>query len=444
MIVVCFLCLIVSVFSADVPRPKLAHLASGDVEISLDGTPGMKVYDVKYHIKGHKHHGPFHQGADGRWYHRNNAAEYNGKDKIKYIIVGEIDGKTVVTKGKLHPQERSVVLAPPRVVRACQTVFRDDFNGAFDPSHWNYEVSMYGGHNREVQAYVPDARNIFTRNGHLFIKPTLTTDHPNFSESTLSNGVMDLKALYGYCTNSDHWGCYRSGKDGLLPPVMSGKLKSKSTIKFGEVTVVARVPRGDWIWPAIWMLPKYSHYGSWPRSGEIDIMESRGNTQATDSHGHNHGVNEVGATMHWGPDASHNRFSLTHGKADGDWSHGLHTYHLTWSVNQIRVTDDHREMVNIPIHESFWQKGGFSGSNIWGAGTKAAPFDHSFYLILNVAIAGTNGFFPDGWTYNSHKPWRNDSPDVKGSFWHGRNSWLGSWHGDDVAMEIDYVEMKQC
>jgi hypothetical protein len=40
-----------------------------------------------------------------------------------------------------------------------------------------------------------------------------------------------------------------------------------------------------------------------------------GNTQATDSHGHNHGVNEVGATMHWGPDASHNRFSLTHGKA---------------------------------------------------------------------------------------------------------------------------------
>jgi hypothetical protein len=55
--------------------------------------------------------------------------------------------------------------------------------------------------------------------------------------------------MYGYCTNSDRWGCYRAGKDGLLPPVMSGKLKSKSTITFGEVTVCARVPRGDWIWP---------------------------------------------------------------------------------------------------------------------------------------------------------------------------------------------------
>jgi hypothetical protein len=30
------------------------------------GTPGMKIYDVKYHIKGHKHHGPFHQGGKTR------------------------------------------------------------------------------------------------------------------------------------------------------------------------------------------------------------------------------------------------------------------------------------------------------------------------------------------------------------------------------------------
>jgi hypothetical protein len=39
------------------------------------------------------------------------------------------------------------------------------------------------------------------------------------------------------------------------------------------------------------------------------------------------------------------------------------------------VTVDDREMMTIPIHQSFWQKGGFSGTNIWGSGTKAAPFD---------------------------------------------------------------------
>jgi hypothetical protein len=44
-------------------------------------------------------------------------------------------------------------------------------------------------------------------------------------------------------------------------------------------------------------------------------------------------------------------------------------------------------MVNIPIHESFWQKGGFSGSNIWGAGTKAAPFDHSVRTLFSHVIS---------------------------------------------------------
>lgn len=41
--------------------------------------------------------------ADGRWYHRNQNAAYSGKDKIKYTITAEIDGKTIETKGKLHP-----------------------------------------------------------------------------------------------------------------------------------------------------------------------------------------------------------------------------------------------------------------------------------------------------------------------------------------------------
>ena len=37
------------------------------------------------------------------------------------------------------------------------------------------------------------------------------------------------------------------------------------------------MPSGDWLWPAIWMLPAKHAYGQWPASGEIDIVESRGN-----------------------------------------------------------------------------------------------------------------------------------------------------------------------
>ena len=66
-----------------------------------------------------------------------------------------------------------------------------------------------------------------------------------------------------------------------------------------------------------------------------------------------------------------------------------------------------------------------------------------FYLILNVAIGGTNGFFPDNWSYNTPKPWKNTSPTEPADFWNKRSSWLPTWHGDDVAMIVDYVKMEQ-
>ena len=42
-------------------------------------------------------------------------------------------------------------------------------------------------------------------------------------------------------------------------------------MKYGKVDVVAKIPQGDWLWPAIWMLPENTTYGAWPLSGEIDV-----------------------------------------------------------------------------------------------------------------------------------------------------------------------------
>jgi beta-glucanase (GH16 family) len=57
---------------------------------------------------------------------------------------------------------------------------------------------------------------------------------------------------------------------------MSARISTKNhySITYGRVEVRAKLPRGDWLWPAIWMLP---NSGTWPMSGEIDIMEARGN-----------------------------------------------------------------------------------------------------------------------------------------------------------------------
>jgi beta-glucanase (GH16 family) len=77
--------------------------------------------------------------------------------------------------------------------------------------------------------------------------------------------------------------------------------------KYGRVEVRAKLPKGDWIWPAIWMLPKHNAYGTWPASGEIDIMESRGNGASYPLGGND----AFGSTLHWGPYYGMNGFPKT-------------------------------------------------------------------------------------------------------------------------------------
>lgn len=46
-------------------------------------------------------------------------------------------------------------------------------------------------------------------------------------------------------------GCLREGKYGYLNPVLSGKLRSRKGIRYGKVEIIAKLPRGDWIWPGM-------------------------------------------------------------------------------------------------------------------------------------------------------------------------------------------------
>lgn len=84
----------------------------------------------------------------------------------------------------------------------------------------------------------------------------------------------------------------------IIPPVRSARLTTQGSksILYGRVEVVAKVPKGDWLWPAIWMMPEDSVYGIWPMSGEIDIMESRGNARGYKPGGREY----MSSTLHWG------------------------------------------------------------------------------------------------------------------------------------------------
>lgn len=76
------------------------------------------------------------------------------------------------------------------------------------------------------------------------------------------------------CTDNSNYGCERmsgpAAGGNLINPIQSARLRTidSASIKYGKVEVRARLPRGDWLWPAIWMLPKYSAYGGWPASGK--------------------------------------------------------------------------------------------------------------------------------------------------------------------------------
>lgn len=149
--------------------------------------------------------------------------------------------------------------------------------------------------------------NVFVKDGILTIKPTL--QDPKLLEA---DNMLDLRGKG--CTGSKWTDCVavtNTTNGTIINPVRSGRINTKlgASIRFGRVEVVAKLPAGDWLWPAIWMLPRDNVYGEWPRSGEIDIMESRGNNY-TYSQG---GNNIASSTLHFGPD----------GDNDGWWRNNV-------------------------------------------------------------------------------------------------------------------------
>jgi len=68
-----------------------------------------------------------------------------------------------------------------------------------------------------------------------------------------------------------------------------------------------------------------------------------------------------------------------------------------------------------------------------------------FYLILNVAVGGTNGFIPDGLTNvgGAPKPWSNSDSNGPEKFWNAKDQWYPTWQGENAAMQVKHVKMWQ-
>lgn len=213
-------------------------------------------------------------------------------------------------------------------------IWKDEFDGqTLNYSQWETEINAFGGGNHEQQIYTDRPRNVRIKDGHLVIEA-----HNDHAE------VM-----------------------GTSRPFSSGKIRSKhrGDWKYGRFEVRAKLPGSPGIWPAIWMMPTENRYGEWARSGEIDIMEFKGQEPYT-----------IWGTLHHGkrwPDNTHTGKTLT--TPEIDYTQDFHVYTLEWEEAEIRWYVDGK----------LWQT-----QTKWStpAADFPAPFDQKFHMVLNVAVAG--------------------------------------------------------
>ncbi|KAI0320475.1 concanavalin A-like lectin/glucanase domain-containing protein [Amylostereum chailletii] len=337
------------------------------------------------------------------------------------------------------------------------SVMSDDFDSLDvdgDNSVWKRDVSLGGFGNNEFQMTTALSDNLFTRNGQLYIMPTLTTATTSLTPSDLLDGG---KYSLDGCTAASQQNCsVTASKSGgtSIPPIMSARLSTQSSvsIRYGKVEVVAKLPQGDWLWPAIWMLPVENKYGQWPLSGEIDIMEARGNGIS-----YPQGINYVRSTLNWGPlESLITRVYGWQSKKRTTFAGGFHTYTIEWTDSFMKSYVDSRltAMIDIKIlgsgGKSFWERGNYPDVAQNGSAqvvvtnpyneSASAPFDQNFYLILDLAAGGTSGWFQDN---AGGKPWFDASATALQDFTAAQATWSATWPStdDERAFRIDSVKM---
>lgn len=224
-------------------------------------------------------------------------------------------------------------------------IWNDEFNGdTLNEDIWSYDPHEPGWTNEELQEYTESTDNVFTRDGKLVLKAIKSE---------------------------------RDGKDYYT----SGKIKSqnKEDFLYGKVVASAKVPEGQGLWPAIWMMPTVEEkYGQWPKCGEIDIMEVLGNDVTT-----------AYSTVHYGE--PHGEQQGTKILTDGStYADSFHEYSVEWEPGEIRYYID-AELV-LTVNDWF--------SAVQGEDEKPypAPFDQTFFVQMNLAVGGTWPGNPDATT----------------------------------------------
>jgi beta-glucanase (GH16 family) len=221
--------------------------------------------------------------------------------------------------------------------RQWELLWGDEFDGpagaAINPDNWNCEVGGSGWGNNEREYYTPGTANV-SLDGEGSMVITARQENPDNQE-----------CWYGKCTHT------------------SARCTTEGKVEFtyGRVEARIRVPYGQGIWPAFWMLGANFKDVGWPGSGEIDIMENIGKEPKT-VHGTVHGPSYSGGSGIGKAYDSPNNFADDY-----------HVYAVDWDTDAIRwYVDGNLYFTFTPAD---------LGKRRW-------VFDHDFFILLNVAVGG--------------------------------------------------------
>jgi len=226
-------------------------------------------------------------------------------------------------------------------------VWNDEFSGAgdssVDSSKWVVETGGGGWGNDELEYYTNRSANVFLKDGKLVIR------------------ALAEKYI---------------GPDGVTRHYTSGRLttRGKFSQEYGRFEARIKVPAGQGMWPAFWMLGDDIEKVGWPACGEIDIMENVGKEPGI-VHGSIHGPGYTGTVGIEAP------FTLP---AKERFSDDFHVFAVEWDPDSILFYVD---------------------KNLYATRTRADlrpgwkwAFDKPFFLILNLAVGGNWPGNPDSST----------------------------------------------
>jgi len=321
--------------------------------------------------------------------------------------------------------------------------------------NWRFEISGWGGGNDEFQAYTSSHRTASIVNQTLYIRPqlhqgdlredfdlrdrgckgsschTMGTFHWEEHSNKAWTYCSDVHRLHSGCTVGDNFPVPTGG--WRARPFESSKLTSTQSFGYGTLRVTFKLPRGNFLWPAIWMMPAVER--EWPFNGEIDLMESMGNAPGYKNLGLDY--RSVSSALHWGtsslfpisytpfyetvingsstplgvgrrslPPDSWNTITLE--RSPQNLKMTLNDNVVTLDMHELMLTASKQQMGKSPhnavcaeVVERGYMAGyakyarcmGYDLPEYLYQEAHDAPFNQDFHLILNVAVGGN--FFGD-------------------------------------------------